>query len=157
MTEVLIGLIVLAVIWSVLAYKIRETRLASIRAYSDRREAFNDSSNDIVSDTGDFDQEVVGESHYQADIKAIASRLPEDSHFVQSVLCPEDDNEHDENAVAVKIAGVKVGYLPRDAARAHRKMMKKNNLPRESKCPAMISGGEDGKYFGIWLGIDEID
>lgn len=154
---VLIGLIILAIIWSVLAYKIRENRIASIKVYKDRSEAFSDDGNDIVSDTGGFDQEVVGESHYQVDIKAIASRLPENGHFVQAALCPEDDNEHDENAVAVKIAGIKVGYLPRDAARVYRKRVKKNNQPREAKCPAMISGGDDGKYYGIWLGIDEID
>lgn len=157
MTALVIGLIVLAVAWAVLASKIREARLDNINAYSDRRDAFNDNSNDIVSDTGGFEQEVVGESHYQADIKAIASRLPENGRFVQAALCLEDGNEHDKNAVAVKIAGIKVGYLPKDAARAYRKMVKKNNHPREAKCPAMISGGDDGKYFGVWLGIDEID
>lgn len=157
MTAWAIGLIVLAIAWAVLAYKIREVRLDSIKAYKDRGEAFNDDSNDIANDDGGFDQEIVGESHYQANIKDIASRLPAGSRFVQATLCLEDDNEHDKNAVAVKIAGLTIGYLPTDAARKYRRIASKRRLPREAKCPAMIAGGDGEKYYGIWLGIAEID
>lgn len=153
----IIGLIVLTVVWAVLADKIRQARIDNIKVYSDRREAFNDSSNDIASETGGFDQEIVGESNYQTAIKDIAARLNDEGRFVQAMLCLEDDNEHDKNAVAVKISGLTVGYLSREATRQYRKIASKQRLPREAKCPAMISGGDGGKYFGIWLGIDELD
>ena len=154
--EILIGLIIIAVIWAVLSKKIHEIRLDTIKPYKDRKDAFNDGDNDICGVSG-FDQEVVGESHYQVDIKAIAARLPEGSRFVQATLCLEDDNEHDKNAVAVKIVGLTVGYLSRDAARSYRKLAKKNGIQSIAKCPAMIAGGDDGKHYGVWLGINEID
>lgn len=157
MTDWVIGLIIIVVVWGVLAHKIREARLDNIKAYIDHREAFNDSSNDLASETREFGQEIVGESHYQDAIKDIAARLNGNGRLVQATLCLEDDNEHDKNAVAVRISGLTVGYLSREAARKYRKMGKKERLPNEAKCPAMIAGGTDGKYFGIWLGIDELD
>lgn len=157
MTAWVIGLIVIAIVWAVLAHKIRELRLDNLKAYRDHEEAFSDDSNDIISETMDFDQEVVGESHYQSELADIAARLIDGSRFVQATLCLEDDNEHDKNAVAVKISGLAIGYLPRDAARKYRKIARKRGLPGESKCPAMIAGGTEGKYYGVWLGIDELD
>lgn len=157
MKTFLVIAVIAIIAWAWLAYKIREVRLDNIKAYSDRREAFNDSSNNIASETGGFDQEIVGESNYQSELKDISARLNGGSRFVQATLYLEDDNEHDKNAVAVKIAGLAIGYLSRDAAREYRKIVRKERLPNEAKCPAMIAGGTDGKYYGVWLGIPELD
>ena len=65
--------------------------------------------------------DVVGESNYLPDIRRVIGKAhrPEGAeHCFPALLVHEPVNPHDRQAVAVKIAGAKVGYLARsDAAR----------------------------------------
>ncbi|WP_157788663.1 HIRAN domain-containing protein [Pseudomonas fluorescens] len=61
--------------------------------------------------------DVVGESHYQPALRKLRNgrHMATDNDFVADIVA-EPDNPHDPNACAVYIEGLKVGYLPRDAA-----------------------------------------
>lgn len=61
--------------------------------------------------------DVVGESHYQPALRKLRNgrHMATDNDFVADIVA-EPDNPHDLNACAVYIEGLKVGYLPRDAA-----------------------------------------
>lgn len=124
------------------------------KAYETREEAFDDTHD--LSSSGWFEQEIVGEASYQNQIRLIMSRLPSGYNIVQATLELEDNNPHDNKAVAVKIGGVTVGYLARDTARAYRKLAAKDNIPAKATCPAIIKGTGDKMNYGIWLGIPEI-
>ena len=69
---------------------------------------------------GNDDLEIVGESHYQDTLwRAVGRRGPSRERVrvdTQVVLMAEPQNEHDPNAVVVKIAGETVGYLSRSDA-----------------------------------------
>lgn len=126
-----------------------------LKAYESRHDAINDDH--TICGDGEFDQEVVGESNYQGQIKLIATSLPEGCNIVQATLELEDNNPHDTQAVAVKIATLTVGYLPSETARAYRRFARINDIPSKATCPAMIAGGGPDKFYGIWLGIPEIE
>jgi hypothetical protein len=68
---------------------------------------------------GTFNVEAVGESHYQAALRAICGK-GKVRHPCIADLVLEDDNAHDNQAVAVKINGATVGYLSRNNARRFR-------------------------------------
>jgi hypothetical protein len=61
--------------------------------------------------------DVVGESYYQPALRRLRNgrHMTTDNNFVADIVV-EPDNPHDPNACAVYIEGLKVGYLPRDAA-----------------------------------------
>lgn len=61
--------------------------------------------------------DIVGESHYQPALRKLRNgrHMATDNDFVADIVA-EPDNPHDPNACAVYIEGLKVGYLPRDAA-----------------------------------------
>lgn len=61
--------------------------------------------------------DVVGESHYQPALRKLRNgrHMATDNDFVADIVA-EPENPHDPNACAVYIEGLKVGYLPRDAA-----------------------------------------
>jgi hypothetical protein len=67
---------------------------------------------------GDFETDVVGESHYQDALAEIAGPKTEAGVDleVKAQLVPEPDNPTDPQAVAVYIEGRKVGHLARDLA-----------------------------------------
>src|SRR4051794_17829746 len=74
---------------------------------------------EAVDATGETRVAVVGESHYQRELAAIAGpkRVRGVQVGVRAVLVPEPDNEYDRNAVAIYVNGRgKVGYLGRDDA-----------------------------------------
>lgn len=57
---------------------------------------------------------VVGESYYQPALCSLAKWAPggdKVSHNIVAMLVPEPDNPYDENAIAVRIEGRKVGHL----------------------------------------------
>jgi hypothetical protein len=60
---------------------------------------------------------VVGESHYQPALRKLRNcrHMATDNDFDADIVA-EPENPHDPNACAVYIEGLKVGYLPRDAA-----------------------------------------
>jgi len=97
--------------------------------------------------------DVVGESFYQRELAEIAGGRTEDGVdlSVNAELVPQDDNPHDQNAVAVQVKGKIVGFLPREQAAAYRS----SGRGRE-KHGARIVGGwdrgeEDRGSFGVRL------
>lgn len=107
---------------------------------------------------GDFIVHVVGESHYQDALEAIAGPKNEDGYDLTCVaeLWPERGNPHDDQAVAVLIRRKVVGYLKRADARSYRKHMG----VVIGRCRARIRGGwlreDDGDEgdFGVTLDAD---
>ena len=128
------------------------SKLVQLKVYTTRKEAEQDC---YIKGHGRFDQEVVGESHYQDILNIISTSMPDEYKFVQATLEMEPSNPHDKNAVAVKIAGQTVGYLPRDAAKEYQKKAKTEHIPPVVTCPAMITGGGDA-FYGVRLGMPEL-
>ena len=88
----------------------------------------------------------VGESQYQPALREIARR----GLVCEATLNPEPDNPFDVNAVAVKVDGVTVGYLPRSHARRYQRRLLA--LAEPLRCPAKLIGGtRDKPSFGVLL------
>lgn len=103
-----------------------------------------------------FPQEIVGESHHQAQLRDIARGVGPVRLDRWAVLRPEDTNPHDPRAVRVEIQGHHVGYLSRaDAARARRALGASLTADAGFWVPARIYGGGDRAY-GVWLALDLI-
>jgi len=103
---------------------------------------------------GGFNLEVVGESHYRI---AIYANVPAEFRkrgtfrlYRLATLVEENDNEHDANAIAVKM-GATVGHLPRAAAKSYRKWAEKNGIRNNATCRAVIVGRSGASDYGIWL------
>lgn len=102
-----------------------------------------------------YDHEVVGESNYRT---AIWASIPSEQsstdrfrlYFVFTLI-QENDNEHDKNAVAVKLKGV-VGYLPRALAKKYRTWALKQGIDTQATCRGVIVGNK-GKDYSIWLDL----
>jgi hypothetical protein len=65
--------------------------------------------------------EVYGEQYYRDQLEDLVPFVDEGYSKpigFEAVLWAEPDNEHDKYAVTIQVDGVKVGYLPRDIARA---------------------------------------
>jgi hypothetical protein len=110
-----------------------------------------------VEGSGDFPQEVVGESHYQRHLKMLNKVWTQEgkqNSLIAELHC-ENDNEHDKKAVKVMIKGLVVGYLSKEDARIYRKRMKKAELGEiVISCNAKIFGGTDSKLMlGVWLDL----
>lgn len=94
----------------------------------------------------EFPIDVVGESFYgKSFAKICMGKIPEDGVNIVELcrVIPEDDNEHDENAVRVELRGLKVGHLSRDSAKRYRKKYGTH----VAECYASLTGGfvlEDG-------------
>lgn len=111
------------------------------------------------------DLEVVGESHHQQELRALAG--PSDGRVrvpKHAILVPETGNVHDDQAVGVWIAGLFVGYLRRDDAAALRPAIVDlvSGTGRAVALNAVIVGGgvrEDGReaLLGVWLSHDPAD
>lgn len=103
----------------------------------------------------DFD--IVGEGSYQDALGKLAR--DSDSHVAH--LRPEPENQFDSNAVAVYIGYDKVGYLPKDDAKAYVHELNSAGIHGFMfACPAYITGGfkkDDGAraHFGVKLGIKD--
>lgn len=111
---------------------------------------------------------VVGESHYQAALEAIAGGKTEDTCNLEkwAVLLREPDNPYDNNAVAIYILGQRVGYLGRNDAEEYAVIFDElwRNYGLRPACRASISGGwrryaADGKtvvdegHYGVRLAL----
>ena len=152
--EVILVIIAAAIAWYLYKKLSPNTMTIQFKVYASRAEAMKDGH--PLSSGGRFDQEVVGESHYQSIIAKIVASMPAGHNYVQSTLEMESNNPHDSNAVAVKIAGQLVGYLPKAAAKEYRKLAKSEGIPAIAHCPATIRGSADTAY-GIWLGLPELE
>ena len=94
--------------------------------------------------SGGLEVGVVGESHYQDALTAIVGgKGPRQRpHPDPSTLVPEPDNPYGPNAIAVYIAGRKVGHLPRPAAHAFAPVARRlADQQRVGTCSATITGG----------------
>jgi hypothetical protein len=101
-----------------------------------------------------FSAEVVGESHYQANLSKLTGGKTRDgaNELMTATLVLEDENPYDRNAVRVDIDGLTVGYLARDTAREWRRQGRSDQFT----CPALIRGGWDRGHgdegsFGVRL------
>jgi hypothetical protein len=103
---------------------------------------------------------VVGESRYQdALLELTGGRRHYAGVRMAAVanLVPEPANAADPDAVAVVIAGRRVGYLPRDEASRRRAVISETiQRSGEATCAATIVGGwerehGDVGYFGVHL------
>jgi hypothetical protein len=113
----------------------------------------------FVPGDGSYLFEVVGESHYQADLERIVGGRTEDSASFQCVgtLIPEPDNPYDPQAVCVSVDGCTVAHLSRDWAAKFKDALLSSGYARAS-CKALIVGGwdrgeDDRGHFGIKLDI----
>lgn len=119
---------------------------------------------------GGYTVEVVGESHYQADLEAIAGGKWEDpcDMEVTAYLIREPDNPYDRNAIAVYIQGHKVGYIGRGDAEDYAPILDElwANYTCRAACGAHLKGGwrhyieephgqvtTDEGHFGVTLGL----
>lgn len=112
----------------------------------DRFVSLAKSSASLVDGEGSYDQEIVGEASYLPALRAIAGK-GEVRHECDAILCRDDENKFDDQAIVVLIDGNTVGYLSRANARAFRK-----RYQNSVQCPAVIVGGGEGReHLGVWL------
>lgn len=103
----------------------------------------------LVSNGGNFDFAIVGESNYQRHI----SSANDEADPVFSVE-REPSNPYDRNAVVVKHKGRIVGYLARAEAEAVAPIF--DTIERGGQvvmCLGKIKGGGPGRSFGVWLDL----
>ncbi len=158
------NLVVIGIVIFILFYIFKKVRVSTNTTKKQKR---------IQSDhifkwpsAGNYDFEIVGESHYQNTIKKIAG--DHDLKYGASTECtallvPEDDNTYDNKAICVEIGSETVGYMSRDDARSFRRRLGQKKLTGQiTECKAKIFGGklgDDGRkhHYGIWLDIKEFD
>lgn len=110
---------------------------------------------------GDFEFEVVGESHYQSVLATLAGNHGAESAEAQhkATLILEDSNPHDPKAVAVRVTDKTVGYLAREDARSYRRRLGQKRLSGvDATCDAIVVGGGTRKngeklFYGVKLDI----
>ncbi|MDY6854516.1 MAG: hypothetical protein SWO11_07380 [Thermodesulfobacteriota bacterium] len=108
---------------------------------------------------GTFSIEIVGESHYQENLKKIAGDYSEDGveKDVLAKVIHENDNPYDNKAISIEISGYKVGHLNKSEARYYRrKFIEYGQEGRPGICNARIRGGwkrgkNDLGYYGVVL------
>ena len=111
----------------------------------------------IIQWQGDdtFEQEVVGEAHYQETLRKLAGG--ERRKYTTARLVCESDNKFDAQSVRVEIGGKTIGHLSRDDARAHRVLLRKSRQTGALvELPAVIVTGERG-VSGVYLSVSEAD
>lgn len=112
-------------------------------------------------ETGSFDTEVVGESHYQPALRNIVQQLGGHGDTTAKLTVPAlvvpYNNPQDPQAVRIDIGGQTVGHLSRSEAQAYRACLKlKSSGVAPAGCMARIVGGfvmEDGEraHYGVKL------
>jgi hypothetical protein len=110
---------------------------------------------------GTFSVEIVGESHYQENLKKVAGNYSEDGveKDVLAKLIYENDNPYDSNAILIEICGYKIGYLSKSAAIFYRKKVVENGQEEQPAiCNASIRSGwirgkTDFGYYGVVLDL----
>jgi hypothetical protein len=152
------------IVWKVLS---GNASTATPRASSSRAKAqpVRESQEHHWSGKGDFEFEIVGESHYQAILARLAGQHGAESveKACRAVLLLEDDNSHDPKAVAVRIDEKTVGYLAREDARSYRRRLGQKRLSGvNATCDALVVGGgtrHNGEklFYGVKLDIKPFD
>jgi hypothetical protein len=107
-----------------------------------------------VKGPGAFAVSVVGVSRRQSVLEAAAAAGP----IVDAVLAPENDNPHDDQAVAVHLKGQRAGYLSRaDARRLRADLAAAGDATLSVRVKAKIVGGfetRDGSRAHLGLKLD---
>lgn len=119
----------------------------------------------FIEGSGSYDQELVGESHYQKHLKKLSGGYKKEGNRVKVIvrLHHENSNPHDNRAIRAAINGKTVGYLPKEHARAFRWERKKAGQEGVvCSCDGIIVGGKKvglfkKTYFGVWIDIDGLD
>lgn len=102
---------------------------------------------------GTFDQEVVGESHYQEALRKLAGGERR-KHTTAQLIC-ESDNPHDKLSVRVEIGGQTIGHLSSNDARAHRALLQAGGQGGAIvELPAVIVTGSSN-VCGVYLSVTE--
>ena len=115
----------------------------------------------FIEGDGQYDLEVVGESHHQRHLNVLSERYSKkvsDRELIAK-LHYENTNPHDKKAIRVVIDGGTVGYLSHKDARLLRKRIEK--VKPEGliiSCDAEIMGGKRVGFFkktdfGVWLDL----
>jgi hypothetical protein len=110
-----------------------------------------------IEGPGAFAVNVVGVSQYQRVLEAAA-----EAGVVDAVLMREDDNPHDDQAIAVFINGERAGYLSRADARRFRADLASAGDPNLSvRCAARIVGGFETRsgeraHYGLKLDLPQL-
>jgi len=110
-----------------------------------------------IEGPGAFAVNVVGVSQYQRVLEAAA-----EAGVVDAVLVREDDNPHDNQAIAVFIDGQRAGYLSRaDARRFRADLAAAGDSTLRVRCKAKIVGGFETKsgeraHFGLKLDLPQL-
>ena len=160
---ILIGLIAAVICY--LTYRhLRRTRSQSTPATAAESNSNPTKSSQhlVWPNRDEFDCEVVGESHYQANLVRIANlwNKQNDDGPLIALRTPEHNNKHDRNAVSVTIGGAMVGYLARDFAPIYRQRLKAEGMGLVPvNCYAIVTGGHelaDGSQasYGVMLDIE---
>lgn len=99
---------------------------------------------------GDELVRVVGVSHYQDALRAIAGRTSDEEVRLNTiaVFVPEPDNPHDPNAIAIHIDGRLVGYLSREE---NKRWSDVANGSHPVGAEAFISGRAGVDVMGVFL------
>lgn len=114
---------------------------------------------------GEYDFDIVGESHYQPVLKALLGD-PNDSSMGgkgTAILVPDDNNPYDDKAVKVTVQGFTIGHLSREDARRFRRRLAAKKLGMvPSSCGVQITGGHqlkngDQAHFGAVLDLKRFD
>jgi hypothetical protein len=109
---------------------------------------------------------VVGEGYYQENLWRLVGPHPRDEQVrcnVSAVLVAEDDNPYDDNAVAVWVQGLKVGYLARGNAGRYRPglLSLQRRYGQHIALTGVIAGGgihgDSPGQLGIFLRHDPAD
>ncbi|MBW2075639.1 MAG: hypothetical protein JRI58_12990 [Deltaproteobacteria bacterium] len=116
-----------------------------------------------LSGRGDFEVEIMGESHYQNALERICGGRTDEpaNKIVQATLVHEDDNPYDHLAIRVEISHQTVGHLLKSHARYFRNTLKSaGHQGATVSCPAKIVGGWDRGggdigYFGVRLDLPD--
>ncbi|WP_312487810.1 HIRAN domain-containing protein [Massilia timonae] len=119
-----------------------------------------------ISGPGYYRINVAGESFYRDSLIRICGPRREDGVNIETYaeLVLQDDNPYDKFAVQVWINGHQVGHLPRESARAFRRIVRYGQLSLHErfKCAAVIRGGWDrgaGDHgdYGVRLDLPQDD
>ena len=110
-----------------------------------------------IEGPGTFAVNVVGVSQYQRVLEAAANE-----GVIHALLVLENENQHDDQAVAVHIDGERAGYLSRaDARRFRADLAAAGDATLSVRCKAKIVGGFETRtgeraHFGLKLDLPQL-
>lgn len=116
-------------------------------------------------DLGNYEFDVVGESYHQKTLAAMAGDHGAKSAAVYTTahIVPDANNQYDDKAMRIDIAGHTVGHLSREDASSFRRRLDNKKLGiTTTSCGALIVGGyvdKAGKKmsYGVRLDIEPFD